>query len=281
MKSRTLLLTALLGSVLTCFSQDKAETRIIGILNTGETSKPAPAKPLPDFKVRASKTHRVDGRNVRIEQIEPPEFKEVRAQKNEVREIDSKDSPWLKNTPITRPMRVIAVSSTIYGKGINKLTRITLHYEKNNYYAWSNIDFRHLQGISAYKANGREYFILLGMGLARDDQGEVMNIEDAYKMGCPRQLAPSENNTGFIYTGDSERNKDPKALLAREILEDMHTLYRMEKANLRQAYHQYVKNQAQHAAELKANPPKKKDVTIRYWELSPEEIEKTRKQKTR
>jgi len=268
MRLHLLLSFTLLAGILTCFSQDEAETRIIGGLNTGETNPEEVKKPpiKRDYAVKQTFKQKVGGRNITIEEIEAPEIPPVISKKTDVLEVVPQDNPSLKNTPAVKPMRVIAVSSTIYGKGVNKLTRITLHYQGNDYHAWSNIDFRHMQGFTAYKANGREYFILLGAGLERDKQGKVMSLKDAYAAGCPRRLTSSGKDARFIYTAHSNAQSDSKPIQAREIFEDMHTLYRKEKAKLAAAHKSRLALASVNAAlaEDKRNAPPK-DVTIRFW----------------
>ncbi|MBK1829145.1 hypothetical protein JIN77_00265 [Verrucomicrobiaceae bacterium R5-34] len=208
----------------------------------------------------------VGGRNVTIQEIEAPELPLVVPEKEDEQLLAPEDNPWLKNTPAVQPMRVIAVSSTIYGTGANKVTRITLHYQGDSYHAWSNIDFRHMQGFSAYKANGREYFILLGAGLARDDQGKIMSINAAYAEGCPSQLTTLGKEVAFIYVPDSEPQSNVKLNQAREILEDMHTLYGKEKVKLAAAYESRVQLAVMNTAraeEIRNTPPG--DATIRFW----------------
>ena len=269
-RAKTLtVLSFALATILPVFAAGPVpETAIIGGIHIGESTPVAPARPRkqPAFKVKNSTTHRhSDGRRVTVQEVEQPESdKVVRKEKTRTpaasTEIPPAQKPVLRDTPAARPlMRHIGVSATIYGRGEQKRTRLTINSVHGTWHGWSNIDFRHLSGIWGYRANGREYFLTLGHGIARADNGKPRTLDEAYRDGCPRTRRLAGNKAAFILTGKTE-NHTPQA---HEYLRDLHTLYRKERPALTAAFHKREQNNKHRANN--PPPPPKDSVTISFW----------------
>lgn len=134
--------------------------------------------------------------------------------------------------------------------------------------AWSNLDFNHFSGFSTFRVkdgiDGTLHDIALLMGIGNTDKQRLEELaknsgidHDAPKVPEMPNLAEG-GPTFIIVEGDA---KSP----AMDTLEQIHDLYRNEGARMESAYHAREKAQAERKAYLLANPQKPKDVTIRFW----------------
>lgn len=240
-------------------AEPDSDTAIIVGPHVGEPTAEAPIQPRKqrDWKVRNTSVRQVGGRSVTIQEVEPPILeKATRATTPAPRQAAPTDTP---NTVAQLPMRVIGITATIYGRGNEKRTRLTINTQRKTFYAWSNIDFRHMDGLVAFRANGREYFLIMGHDLARDDRGRLKTLRDATLDGCPRKNTLASTSATFALVAE-QNSRSP---LAREILHDIHTLYRQEKQHLTDAFNHRQRTAAHPKPAAPPSPPK--PVTIRFW----------------
>ena len=201
---------------------------------------------------------------VTLHEVEAPRkrVQETPRHKSLQKVIPLEKQPTTSNEPTqAQPMQMIGLEATIYGKGKNKFTELKLHHHEKTYRAWTNVNFHHMEGFSAFRANGREYFFLLSATTASNDKGKRLTAADAKKAGCPvRRLR--KNRPVFVFTG----KHTPENAEAREIFHDLHTLYRKEKRQLVSAYQLRKKNAAIRLAKrADEEPPRPKDITIHFW----------------
>lgn len=249
---------------LACEVRAEGETRIIGRLNTGEPTEPAPEKPLPKFEVQESHTHRIGGRNVTIQKVFPPEPAEVG---QAVAQPVSKPVSAADLHSRKAPSEGLVFLTALPAKGGGYDLEIGLNGEWLK--AWTDMEVFYLNGFNDFIANGRRYN-MIALPVAGDGLEKEKNEPRLAGRGR-REPAPRYFLTEF--EGDER--------VCRTLLKDLHDLYRAEHRTLWWAYRERLKNRANLEAELKANPPKKKDVTVRYWELSAEDIDKIKNKKTR
>lgn len=261
------ILLPLLVAVPLCPAQSpETDTAIIGGIHTGEPSAASPRPRKERVHKVCNTTRRVhpNGCRVTLQEVEQPADDPVFVRKS-AREpapepLPPAEEPVLRNTPAAvAEMRTIAVSATIYGRGNEKRTRLTIRSEDGTWRGWSTIDFRHMAGITAFRANGRDYFFLLGHGAAYADNGRLSTLEDARRAGCPPRIRRS------VATFTLDPGRENRIPLAREYFHDLHTLYRREKTNLTAAFRKREENNRQHASRRKAPSRPPAPVTIRYW----------------
>ena len=161
------------------------------------------------------------------------------------------------------PMRMIFLSASVYGRGQHKLTKLTLFHAGKECEAWSNIDFHHLNGFPAFRVENREYMQLLAVYNSRAKDGLVKPLSEAAVDGYPRanrSLNPS--SAAFIIT-----EIEPVDQHSRQILADIHQLYRKQKLRLQSA-HELRKQNAKlnNAKRINEKPSPPKPITIHFWE---------------
>jgi hypothetical protein len=150
------------------------------------------------------------------------------------------------------------VSATVYDKSRTLLRFHLSGSEATEVTAWSNIDFNQLRSLSRFEATGataktRHYELAFGIG-DESSKGRDGNVVKIPKI-------PS-GKPAFLIT-----SKKPSAA-AITFLQDIHALYRSEGKKLAQATLAAAKAEAERRAALIANPPKPKDITIRFWKPS-------------
>jgi len=144
------------------------------------------------------------------------------------------------------------VSATVYDKSRTLLRFHLSGSDATEVTAWSNIDFNQLRSLSRFEAKGttakmRHYELAFGIG---DESSEASVVK------IPK--IPS-GKPGFLIS-----SKKPSAA-ALMFLQDIHALYRSEGKKLAQATFAAAKAERERRAALIANPPKPKDITIRFW----------------
>ena len=219
--------------------QESGDTRIIGKLNTGAVAESSPTQTTTssNFEVLNSKVHHLKGRRVTVQKVNPPQPVAV-----EQRSV----APVQETSKATET----ASSGLIFMTALPaKSGGYDLHLVHNGQStkAWTNMDARYLGGFHEFIANGRHYNIML---LAAD------NVDP----DAARRTSTQQQSISYFLT---EYQGDEQA--SRTLLKDLHDLYQVEWRNLRWAYEERMKNQAIQEAELAANPPQPKDVTIRFW----------------
>lgn len=249
-----------------------SDTAIIAGPRAGEpaATRTAAARVQRDWNVRRTSVRHVNGRSVTIQEVEAPPFV-APARKTVPTPLAPAEASARRDAPVARPaMRVIGVSAVIYGRGEQKRTRLTVSTLNRDFHAWSNIDFRHMDGLVLFRANGREYFIFTTHLEARDARGRIKTIGDAVADGCPRGRSLASGNAAFTAADDRE-SRSP---LAGDILHDLHTLYRKEGEHLAKAFH--YRRQQEALRKPTTPPPPPGPVTIRFWKR---DMQKERKQR--
>lgn len=130
--------------------------------------------------------------------------------------------------------------------------------------AWSNIDFNHFSGIAAFEATGangvtRGYHFLMGIG--NEDTGRLRKLAVRREIEREMPEIPVLPDGAPAFVIESE-NPDPESV---RLIEDLHALYRDEGREMAAISAAREKAYEERKAHLLANPPKPKDVTVRFW----------------
>ena len=167
-----------------------------------------------------------------------------------------------------RKTTLVFLSATVYNQNRTFLRIYPNGKVDQKVEAWSNLNFNHFSGFSTYRVkdgvDGSYYKFGLLMGVGSMDTRRMAKL--AAEKGFPYK-APDIPNIPDLAVGGPAFvvvNGDPKSP-ARDTLEQIHDLYRKEGTRMETAYHARIKAYEERKANLLANPPKPKDVTIQFW----------------
>ncbi len=115
-------------------------TAVTGRLSDGSApvQKARPPAPQRVYKVRSSHTRAVGNRMVTIQEVEPPAARNA-ARKQPARTAET-------SAPAYPPAEFIIVTSTVYGRGDNALTKLSVWHRGEYATCWSNINGHYLTG---------------------------------------------------------------------------------------------------------------------------------------
>lgn len=165
---------------------------------------------------------------------------------------------------LRRETRFAFVSATVYDRS---RTRITCHSNVGHgeaVTAWSNIDFNHMAGLGnfqATRADGevRSYYFLMGIGNESTAWGRDKIATGDIEYDVPVIPPLPDHEPAFVIVTE---NPHPATV---GLIEDLHALYRTEGIRLARDSAAREKAYQERKAELLANPPKPRDVTVRFW----------------
>ncbi len=248
-----------------------SKTQIMGEVADGKSTYKAP-KPEPiDFEVIKSRTQKVQVKespemaglpapegmmNLKVELVNEPELEELLP----LPLLEAKDPAVVarvgelsKEYPESK---LLLVSASVYNNSVTQFRIQANEPGAKEITGWSNIDFKHFSGFATYQVKGtdgvlRSYGLVMSVGDI-DGQDTSVNI--------PRLPHLATNGPAFVLT-EGEIN-DPKT---KQLVEDIHNLYKVEGKRLEEANRKRTKAYEDRKAYLLANPPKPKDVTIRFW----------------
>lgn len=262
-----------------------SETQITGNISDGTPGLPAPKpEPIP-FEVKSTMVKRVYV-------IESPEMPGVPAPEGTIKvTVRLVKDPGLPDPPpplpalppddpavlarmaelreTCRETELVFVSATVYDHSRTYLRCYPSGGgERKEICGWSNLDFNHFCGFATYQVKGsdgetRQYGLMMGIGNEDTQQmTELLAKRDMeYEVpGIPELPDLAASGPAFVVTeGDTS---DPEAM---ELIEGMHSLYRVEGSRMEEAYRARLKAYEARKAYLLAHPPKPKDLTINYW----------------
>lgn len=131
--------------------------------------------------------------------------------------------------------------------------------------AWSNVNFLHLTGQGGYRVNHadgtyQDVGFLMGISPLYGGTLRRMALDAGYKSPSIPELPDlaTAGPTFAVVEGDSDSP-------AMDVLEQLHALVRKSGDTLKEQYIAREQARAERKAYLLANPPKPKDVTVRFW----------------
>ena len=249
----------------------ESKTKITGELAVGKTTEAAPQPEPIDFEVIKSHSQRIQVKeaseisgvpapegmvNLTVELVKKPELAELPP----LPLLDAKDpavTARVEEYSRSRPdIELLLVSASVFNHTITQFRIQPSAPNAKEISGWSNIDFNHFSGFSSYQVQGDDK-VLRSYGLIMS-VGELDGMNASVNIPKLPQLATS--GPAFVLTeGDIN---DPKT---KQIIEGLHSLYKVEGKRLAEAYRKRMKEEQERKAYLLANPPKPKDVTIRFW----------------
>jgi hypothetical protein len=127
---------------------------------------------------------------------------------------------------------------------------------------WSSADFGLLAGMGDFAAaNGQSYSMFMAWGY-EDIDGSMADFQASQDRPYEAPLMPRFSDAKATFTLIGNPPPYPEVLVP---IQALHDIYNNEFARLKAAYEGRERAQLQREAELKANPPRPKNITINYW----------------
>jgi hypothetical protein len=260
---------ALLASPTPILSQDERSAttaHVLGEITDGTPPLPQPPQPkfiVPAASVRASKTIQQDGRQITFQKIAPialppPVIAPVINPSDPA--IQARIAAFREEFPTEDFIFVGA--SILKTKGRATLSHVNIWPtgQKEPVVFWSSADFGLLSGFSSYVGSDNITRSLL-LGWSTSHHETRYDLEKELGPDGPKiPNLPPGKATFQIISGNPSK-------LTLTGIQSLHDLYNNEYQRLLTAYQGRERARLQQEAELKANPPKPKDLVINYWRI--------------
>ncbi len=242
--------------------------RIIGNIPDGTPPPPSPPKPkfnVSTKNIQRTTIHRQGGRAITIQRISPialpppPEPPEPAADFDQAA-FEAELAETRANNP---EPRVIMLGATVYRSkdaAPRTLVRFWSGANAETVSFWSSADFALISGVCTYVGtDGRLRSLLVMLGNVDIDLATARLASHGYKYDAPSIPDFPKGPATFTIVG-----KQPAAEVLIPI-QSLHDIYNNEFSRLNTAYEGRERARLQHEADLKANPPKPKNITLNYW----------------
>ena len=242
--------------------------RILGTIPDG--TPPAPEAPKPEYQIAPTDilqttTQREGGRNITLQQIKPIALPPPPQPADTAASPSPEFLQRLSEFRAAHPRSAIFnLGATIYqSKGKPTRTLLQLWPEGGGapIKVWSSADFTLIAGgISSFiDSSGRTRHLMIMPSVIDIDRLSALFASKGKTYTVPQIPTFPEGKATFQIIGDSPSPSDLTAL------QSLHDLYNQHHAELLAAYQGREQASLQREAELKANPPQPKDITLRYW----------------
>ena len=243
--------------------------RILGNIPDGTPPPPAPPKPafvVPPSDILATTTHEQGGRTITIRKIKPIELPPP-----------PDLAPPAANIPNPTPgdgaaasgsshpgARMLSLGATVY-RFKDSPPRTLVQYrpqpEAEAITFWSSADFTLISGIQGIvAADGLTYRLVMAWSTTDTTRGTAASASGGNGPVPPGMPDFADGPATFTIVGTPPA--DPTVLGP---IQSLHDVYNSEYQRLKTAYEGRERVRIQHEADLKANPPKPKNITLNYW----------------
>ena len=282
MKPIPILFLAMVASCLPVLSQDAKNSspeenvvaptpsRILGKIADGTPPPPEPPKPkfiIPAKDVLETKVHQQGGRTITVRKINPIALPPPQEPAPQIDLTDPAVQERIakfraKNKGVHRSLLVGATVYRFNESPARSLVQFWPQGQGQPVTVWSSADFALLSGFSTFVGSaGETNSLMLIWSVSNLDNRTAFHAKFASQFKTPEipQFPPGKA-TFVISSGDA-------TLETLASLQSLHDLYNNEYERLKTAYEGRERAQRLREAELKANPPKPKDITINYWRI--------------
>ncbi len=274
-------LTSFIGGFSLCFAAEEQQSpskqppaesstaRILGDIPDGTLPLPEPPKSIfivPAKDVLEIRTYEQGGRTITVRKIAPialpPQAKTAPPVDINDSAIQQRIAQVIEESPADEFL--CAGATVFYPKNSDPLSHVQIwpQGKGESIVLWSTADFGLLSGVSSFVgADGGTRSLMLMWGITEIDTCDSLQTElgpDAPKI----PLLPPGKATFSIISGVPS----PQTLAS---IQSLHDLYNNEYDRLKTAYDGRERAHREREAELKAHPPKSKDITINYWRIVP------------
>jgi hypothetical protein len=274
MKPIPLVFLAAMASTPLVFSQEEISPTTAHILGDVPDGTPPPAEPVkpgfvvPEEDILQTETHYQGGREITVQKITPIELPmpPVVAAPPEETANPATPQPVTETGESQQASGFIFVGANVFHPK-DSAPRTLVNFSPQGQGAeitfWSSADFAYLSGFSSFVgSDGIERSLMMSWG-----QQEIEHLSDlttesgVAACGVPEMPAlPAGKATFSIASGQPS----PETLTA---IQSLHDLYNNEYNRLKTAYEGRERARLANEAELKAHPPKPKDLIINYWRI--------------
>ncbi len=202
----------------------------------------------PNFEIQATKEKHLPGRKIRVHQISPPDRRPVPPETKATPEVLLTPKEIARLEAEYQVETFASLSATVVDR---KATFLRWSYGKEDFYAWSSIDFNFVRGLGRFELDGKPYSLFMGIG-----DIEAERLEDW--VGLPPKFTGSAPQFQVV----SDNNPSPEAL---EVIEAIHKMYASKEQELKLAYKEREKANRERKAWLKRNP-KPTDRNFYLWQ---------------
>lgn len=219
-----------------------------------ETPRQAIPRKVKDAKVKTKVEHLKGEKSIIIEMIENPGIPDppspppplTEAQKEAIR-----NSPAIQaRIRRQKETKLIFLSATVVDR---ERTLLRWSHEKEEYRAWSSIDFNFFRGTNHFKVEDSTFLLFMGIGDVSTGDSRVRQQTYTYP-ALKGQGARFE-----LIKGDSSNSQ------AMASIEALHTYFQRNKELLKKAFAQREKREAARLEDLRNNPPIPQDTIIKFW----------------
>ena len=257
--------------------QVSSPARILGDLPDG--TPPSPEPPKPEFIVAAkdileSKTHQQGGRKITVQRITPIVLPDPVKQEAAI----TPDSPgiaerieeFIEENP---DAGFLFVGARVYRSEDGAQRTFVNLWPQGQGEAlsfWSSADFALLSGFSSFiGSDGKTRSIIMAWDIQEIESLGKLTAPLENENGLPPLPIIAEGKVSFAITSGAATEESLAAV------QSLHDLYHNEHPRLLAAYEGREKARLAQEAELKANPPKPKDIVLSFWRTeSPAPAEK-------
>lgn len=216
--------------------------------------------------VEESSIHRQGGRNVIVQRLAPDPAKPIKPVRKGTplgsREVSPR-SGEPRNEPA--PAQLLFITATVYDGPVSRIGWAYTFPDGNvrEFSGYSNIDFNHLAAINTFQASdGEPHSFVLAVAEAERGMDKAKLQAPAFASGVPTFLP-------------DQQDIPAEALVT---VDSLHKLYALEKGKLTAAHIARERSAAARKAALIANPPRPKDLILRYRIAETPSVSETRSQ---
>ena len=237
---------------------------ILGDLPDGTPPPPQPQQPVfrvPVKDILATTTHQQGGRSITIRRIKPIALP-----------LPPEPPPVLATLPedpaelgVPRPKwDFLFLGATVYRSKDSPPRTLVSFWPSGRgepVRLWSSADFGLLSGFADFAAaDGHRFSLLMMWGY--EDIDRMADLHASHNLLYEAPVIPDFPDGKAIFTLVGNPPDDPEILVP---IQALHDIYNNEFARLKAAYDGRERARLQREAELKANPPRPKNITLNYW----------------
>ncbi len=246
---------------------ESTSARIVGDIPDGTPPPPEPPKPefiVPAADILESKTHQQGGRKITIQRIAPIALpapaKEKPALTPATPAIAERIEEFIEENPDAGFLFVGACVYRVKDGTQRTFVNLWPQGQGEAISFWSSADFALLSGFGSFiGADGKARSIIMAWDTQVIESIKELTAQPEEQTGLPPLPTLVEGKASFSITS----GKPTEETLAA--VQSLHDLYTNEYPRLKAAYEGREKARIAEEAELKANPPKTKDLVLSFW----------------
>ncbi len=243
--------------------------RVIGDLQDGTPPDPEPPKPafiVPPEDILETTVHEQDGRKIIVQEIQPIALPAATVEPPTVDQASPSFQDHIaqmgENSPRTELLRL---GVTIYHAKDSPPCTLVSYAQGGDEPAvtfWSTANFSLLSGFTSFiGSDGKTRSLMMLWSAVDIDRTAALMARTGRPYQAPTIPELPEGNATFVITSE---NPSPQALAS---IQAIHDLYNNEHDRLQTAYQGRQQANLEREAELKAHPPKPRNIVINYWDI--------------